>query len=217
MSQRTTLIVLVFLSLLSLGLSLWAAPGLPEQVPSHWNAAGEVNGYAPRGQALWLLPLTGLALGLLLLFLPRLDPLRKNIELFRGTYHWIVTGLVAFMLYMHALTLLAGLGVAFNMTVALLPALSAMVFGMGFAIERARPNWIAGIRTPWTLSSPTVWAKTHQLGGRCFKIAGLASLLGLLFPASTGMIFSLVPISLAGLIVVIYSYVIYQDEQKRKL
>jgi uncharacterized membrane protein len=28
-----------------------------------------------------------------------------------------------------------------------------------------RPNYFAGIRTPWTLESPATWRATHRLGG----------------------------------------------------
>jgi uncharacterized membrane protein len=214
MSIRTTLIVLILLSLAGLGLSLWAAPNLPEMVPSHWNAAGQINGYAPRAQAVWMLPLMTLLVGLLLLFLPRIDPLRKNVEQFRPAYHWIIVTLAAFLLYMHIQTLLAGLGIAFNMTYTIIPAETVLMVVMGFVTERARPNWFIGIRTPWTLSSPTVWEKTHRLGGLTFKIAGVLSLIGLFFPNEAGLYFSLVPLTIAVLIPTIYSYLLYQAEQK---
>ncbi len=215
MSKKFTLIVLLLITVLSLGLSVWAAPGLPQRVPSHWNAAGQIDGYAPRAQALWLMPLLGLGIGIFLLFLPVIDPLRKNIEQFRGAYNWIVIALAAFLAYLHALTLLAGLGASFNMTFTLLPALALMMIGLGFVIERTKPNWIAGIRTPWTLSSPTVWEKTHRLGGLTFKLAGLASLLGLLMPMEAGLWFALLPLALGALIPVGYSYWLYQQEQKK--
>jgi len=214
MSIRTTLIVLILLTLLSLGLSFWAAPRLPEMVPSHWNAAGQINGYAPRTSALWLMPLMILGTGLLLLFLPRIDPLRKNIDAFRPAYHWIVVTLAAFLVYLHGLTLLAGLGITFNMTYSLIPAESVLLVVIGFVTERARPNWFIGIRTPWTLSSPTVWEKTHRLGGLVFKIAGVLTLVGLALPELIGMYFSIVPLTIAVLIPTVYSYLLYQNEQK---
>ena len=214
MSKRATVLVLILLTLAGLGMSLWAAPRLPELVPSHWNAAGQIDGYAPRAQALWLMPFVGLGLGLLLLFLPEIDPLRKNVEQFRPTYHWIIVTLAAFLLYLHLLTLLAGLGVVFNMTYTLLPAFGVLMIVIGFVTERAKPNWFIGIRTPWTMSSPSVWEKTHRLGGLTFKIAGVLTLAGMLLPVELGMLFALLPISLAALIPVVYSYRLYQQEQK---
>lgn len=31
--------------LLSLVMGVWAYPNLPDRVPSHWDAAGQINGY----------------------------------------------------------------------------------------------------------------------------------------------------------------------------
>jgi uncharacterized membrane protein len=214
MSFRTTLIVLILLALAALGLSLWAAPRLPEMVPSHWDASGQIDGYAPRSQELWLMPAMILLTGLLLLYLPNIDPLRKNVEQFRPAYHWIIVTLAGFLLYLHALTLLAGLGFAFNLVYFLIPAEAVMLVVIGFVTERAKPNWFIGIRTPWTLSSPTVWEKTHRLGGRVFKIAGVATLAGLFFPERIGLFFTLLPLILSTVILVVYSYRLYQAELK---
>lgn len=46
------------------------------------------------------------------------------------------------------------------------------MFYTGVLCQHARPDWFVGIRTPWTLSSETVWVKTHKLGARLFKAAG---------------------------------------------
>ena len=212
MKLRTTIIVLVLLAAASFALSLWALPNLPDQIPTHWNAAGVVDGYAPRSTALWRMPLIILGTGLLLLLLPMLDPLRKNVDQFRPAFHWAILGTAAFLTYLHGITLLAGLGVQINMTQWMIPALAALMIGMGFLIERALPNWFIGIRTPWTLSSPSVWLKTHHLGGWTFKIGGALSLLGLLLPAEFGLLFSLIPILVASLIPVVYSYLLYRAE-----
>ena len=45
MSIRTVTIVLFVIVLAGLGFSLWAGPRLPQAVPSHWNAAGQVDGF----------------------------------------------------------------------------------------------------------------------------------------------------------------------------
>jgi uncharacterized membrane protein len=43
---------------------------------------------------------------------------------------------------------------------------------------RLRSNFVAGIRTPWTLSSELSWNRTHRAAGRLF--VGLGLLLALL-------------------------------------
>ena len=51
-------------------------PYLPESVASHWNAAGQVNGYLPRAWGAFLFPLIFSVIALLLYIVPRLDPRR---------------------------------------------------------------------------------------------------------------------------------------------
>jgi len=216
MTLRRTLAVLLLLTLAGLAFSLWAYPRLPALVPSHWNAAGEIDGYMPRAAAAVLLPAMALGLGLLLLYLPNIDPLRANVERFRRPYHWFVAGLALFLLLLHALTLLAGLGVRFNMTSLVIPITGLSLIGLGFLIERTRPNWFIGIRTPWTLTSPTVWARTHRLGARLFKLGGAAALLGLLLPPQAALLLLMALVLLLTLATVIYSYVVYREEREKE-
>jgi uncharacterized membrane protein len=211
--MRRTLIIIILLNLVGGAFSLWAGPRLPDMVPSHWNAAGQIDGYMPRTTSLIMMPAVILGLGLLLLFIPSIDPLRTNVERFRGSYNWLVIGLSSFMLFMHVITLLAGLGVRFNIIYLMIPAMALLFFGLGFLIERAEPNWFIGIRTPWTMSSPTVWEKTHRLGGRLFKISAGLMLIGLAFPTAVGFYFTLVPMILTAFGTVIYSFVAYRAEQ----
>ena len=44
---------------------------------------------------------------------------------------------------------------------------------IGNYLPKVRPNYLMGIRTPWTLASDLSWQRTHRLGGRLFVIEGL--------------------------------------------
>ena len=49
-----------------------------------------------------------------------------------------------------------------------------LLFAMlGNLMINIKPNWFIGIRTPWTLSSDTVWRKTHQITGKIWFYGGL--------------------------------------------
>jgi uncharacterized membrane protein len=80
-------------------------------------------------------------------------------------------------------------------------------------MEKAKKNWFVGIRTPWTLSSENVWEKTHKIGAKLFKAAGITALLGVLAPAYS-FFFILGPILAASLYLVLYSYLEYRKEKK---
>jgi uncharacterized membrane protein len=215
-SIRTVTIVLILIVLAGLGLSLWAGPQLPQSVPSHWNAAGQVDGYSSPAMAMFLTPAITLGVGLLLIFLPMIDPLRANVDKFRRPYHWAVVGFAVYFTYIHVLTLLAGLGVSYNMTYALIPAFALLFIGLGFLMDRTQPNWFIGIRTPWTLSSPVVWQKTHRFGGLMFKLSGLLALVGLFFRLEIAFMVMLVPTMVAAFGTIIYSYVAYRQEKAGK-
>ena len=213
MTTKRTALLVVLLSAAALAFSLWAFPNLPERVPSHWNMQGQVDGTMPRATMVYLLPGTMLILGLLLLYIPTIDPLRKNVERFRSAFNWFIAGMTLFFLFLHVLTVLAGLGVAFNMTVVLIPAVAVVMVGIGFVLDRTQPNWFLGIRTPWTMSSPTVWEKTHRLGGLLFKVGGVAVLVGLATSPQTGFLLIMGLILAITLVTVVYSYFAYRSEQ----
>lgn len=198
---------------IALIMSAWAYPNLPERTPSHWNAKGEVDGYSSRAMATLLLPLTMIGLSAMLIFLPVLDPLKANVDQFRPVYHLFIICFCLFFTYLHALSLGAGLGWQFNMTTMLIPAFGLLFVLIGFMVERAKQNWFIGIRTPWTLSSVTVWDKTHRTSGWMFKIAGLIAILGVFFP-KFGFWLMIVPIMMVAFGSMAISYYYYRQEKK---
>jgi uncharacterized membrane protein len=89
----------------------------------------------------------------------------------------------------------------------------ALIILIGNYMNNLKPNFIAGIRLPWTLNDPENWRKTHQLAGKLWFAAGiLLVVISFLLPKSI-----LIPtmISLLVLIVIIpsfYSYRIYRNK-----
>jgi len=190
-----------------------ALPLLPARVPSHWNAAGEIDGYMPRGWGAFFMPVLSLVILAILVIFPRIDPKRENIEKFRPYFDDFILAFLVFMSYFHLLTLAAGVGFTVNIVMPLVPAFAILFFVLGRLISHAEPNWTVGIRTPWTLSSETVWRKTHEMGGKLFRAAAVVGLLGLLFP-SAAIWFILVPILGTALTTVVYSYVEFRKEKR---
>jgi uncharacterized membrane protein len=98
------------------------------------------------------------------------------------------------------------------------PALMGVFFiFMGNILHSIKPNYFAGIRTPWTLESEETWRKTHQLGGKIWFFGGFVMVLnGLVvpFPASTFVMMGL--LFIMCIIPVVYSYTYYQSIQKNE-
>jgi uncharacterized membrane protein len=214
MSTRMTIIISLFLVLAAVVLSLSIYNQLPEQVASHWNMNDEVDGYMPRFWGAFLMPLVALALLGLLLVIPHLDPHKANIASFRGPFNAFVLLLVAFMLYLHVLTLLWNLGYQdIKLSAVLLPAVGLILAFAGVLMGKTKRNFFIGIRTPWTLSSDTVWEQTHRLGSKLFVVMGLLVMLASLF-GQTGLLMVLPVILLSVLAPVIYSYILYRRETR---
>lgn len=213
MSTRTTIFISITLIAIAVlaGLLLWNR--LPDPMPGHWNAAGEIDGYISKFWGVFLVPIISIALTGLFLIIPRIDPLKANIAQFRAAFNWFIVVFMAYMLYVYALTLVAALGTPFNMTLMLLPAVGLLFIGMGYLMSGAKRNFFIGIRTPWTLSSDTVWDKTHKLGSRLFMLGGVVTIL-CAFLGESGIWIMLVAMLGASFVPIVYSYVLYQRETK---
>jgi uncharacterized membrane protein len=211
MSTRTTFILILLLALGMVGIGFFAYPRMPEVVAVHWNAQGIANGYGSRFQAAFILPLITLVVAALLLFIPEIDPLKANIEKFRPDFNGFMLAFALFFFYLHVLTTLLNLGFQFSLNQFLVPGFGIFIYACGVLLGKAKRNFFIGIRTPWTLSSDTVWAKTHVLGGLLFKISGVIAILGILSP-NLALLFLLVPLLAASLIAIVYSYVLFRSE-----
>ncbi len=52
-----------------------------------------------------------------------------------------------------------------------------------------KPNYFAGMRTPWTLEDNDTWRATHRLAGKLWFAGGIIlTIIALLLPAETGAI-----------------------------
>jgi uncharacterized membrane protein len=182
---------------------------------SHWDANDQVNGYMSKFWGVFLMPLMTAGLFLLFIAIPNIDPLKANIARFREAFNLFIVLFVGFMVYIYFLTLLWNLGnTGFNMSEAMLPALGLLFFFIGSLMRKTKRNFFIGIRTPWTLSSDTVWDETHRVGSVLFMIAGALAFLGSFVGGNTAIWFIFVPIMVSVLITLVYSYVLYQREIK---
>jgi uncharacterized membrane protein len=211
MKLRKAEILMGVMVLLAFGIGLYVYPHLPQQVASHWNASGQVDGYMPKSGGIFLLPLVLVVIALIFAAIPRVDPLKANIEQFRSYYDGFIILFFAFMLLIYLQVVLWNMGIQISPNLVMPIGVGLLFFYIGILCEHAKMNWSIGIRTPWTLSSPTVWEKTHRMGARLFKAAGLLALLGIFFQ-KWAVFFILVPVLLVAVYSVVYSYVVYREE-----
>jgi uncharacterized membrane protein len=209
MKTKNIQILISCLILASFLLGTYLYPIMPERMASHWDASGNVNGTMSKLWGLFLMPVISTVLFLAFLVIPKIDPLKENIAKFRAYFDLFILLLFGFLFYLYLLTMLWNLGYRFNIIQLMAPAIGLVIFYAGVLTENAKQNWFIGVRTPWTLSSERVWNKTNRLAGRLFKAAGILAMLGAAFPEQA-VWFILVPVILAGIYPIIYSYQEYQ-------
>ena len=215
MSTRTTtiLVLLMIVAAIIAGLVLWNR--LPDPMASHWNVNDQVDGYTSKFIGVFLLPLITLGMFLLFLVIPAIDPLKANIAQFREVFNLFIVLIVGFMIYLYGLTLAWNLGyTGFRMSGAMLPAIGLFFIFIGFMMRQVKRNFFIGIRTPWTLSSDTVWNETHRLGAVLFMISGALALIGGFFGGTAAFWLMFAPIIGTTLFLLVYSYMLYQRETR---
>ena len=164
----------------------WMYPGLPDPMPTHWNAAGEVDDYTAKAIGAPLIAAIPIFSFVIFKLIPVVSPRGFRTESFRGTLNILMTATVVF-------GCVIGVGV-------MRAAQDASVDISSFVF----------VATPWTLASDEVWAKTHRMGGWCFVIAGaFMAIMGVATPPS-GMPWVIAVIVAIALVPVVYSYIAYR-------
>ena len=130
-------IISIIIIIASFALAFYFYPQMPEKMASHWNASGNADGYMAKCWALFLMPYVSLGLLLLFLVLPKIDPLKKNIESFKTHYHGFVLLIIMFLFYIDIISIIWNMGYAFNMTIAILPPLAILFYCIGILLEKS--------------------------------------------------------------------------------
>lgn len=202
---------------ISLGLASYLQTYFPPEVPVHWNIRGEIDGYAGRLFGAWFLPILSLGLYLLFLGLPYIDPKKSHYEKFEEAYHGIKNLMIVFMFVLYILVGAAGLGITVPVGNLLPIGVGLLFIGIGYYVKEVKQNWAIGVRTPWTMESPTVWKKTNELMARLMLLGGVLISMSA-FPIEdiykAGLfILAIIIIAVAP---IVYSYFAYRAEQKKK-
>ncbi len=200
---------------LMLGLPAVAWSHVPDRLAVHWNLAGDADRYAGTWEGLLALPLVALGLSLLLAFLTRLDPGRANYERFGAAYTVIRIAMLAMLAAIHGMVIADALGREPRVSL-VVPALTGcLLVVLGSVMGKTRPNWFAGLRTPWTLSSKRSWTRTHRLGGWLFVLLGTTFVLSGFATSDTDHLIPLL-LSVAGVLaLVVYSYLEWRHDPDR--
>jgi uncharacterized membrane protein len=214
MNSKTVFVIVLIVGVILMGVSTFLSTQMGGSFATHWNAAGQVDGYGTTFMGLYFLPLLTLVLTAVILAVPYTDPLKANIETFRSDYHLFVLAFAGFMYYVYSLTLAWNLGLHFSMNALLTPAFGLFFLLSGRIMLKAKRNYFIGIRTPWTLANDEVWNKTHQFGGRLFIISGILTAATVLYPPAALYVL-LITSLLSAFVAYIYSYFEFRKVERR--
>ena len=201
---RTLIITSVILLLPVLaGVILWNQ--LPEQMPTHWNAAGEIDGWSSKPFAVFGLPLIMVAAQWLCMLGTAADPKRNNHS--EKVLHLVLWIIPALSVVLHAVTYATALGHAVPMEV-VMPILIGLIFTIiGNYMPKCKQNYTIGIKIPWTLDNEENWNRTHRFAGWLWTFCGVA----IMFTGFLGGFWVFLPITLLMVLTpIIYSYVLHR-------
>ena len=200
-----TLLVTSLIILLPIlaGVILW--DHLPEQIPSHWNAAGEVDGWSSKPFAVFGMPAILLAVQWLCVFATGSDP--KKAAHSDKMIHLVLWLVPVLNTVLSLITYATALGQVVLVDV-VMPAFVGLLFVIiGNYLPKCKQNYTIGIKIPWTLNSEENWNRTHRFAGWLWVACGLGIMAtsflgGFEFFFGIALIMVLAP--------VIYSYILHR-------
>ncbi|MCK4327088.1 MAG: SdpI family protein [Candidatus Diapherotrites archaeon] len=187
-------------------------PGMPDKVPMHWNAEGQVDGYGDPW-TVFITPIAALFVYGMFFAIPKIAVRKKNVLDFYEKHGFGFRFVfIAFMAAIHAVILLSALGTRVEMNFVMPFMLGGLFIYLGYIMPDVKRNYFIGFRTPWALADDRVWKKTHEFGGKAFMISGAAFLLWGLVGGS--MLAPMAILLFLVLAVVAYSYKEYKKKHK---
>jgi uncharacterized membrane protein len=193
--------------------TLYLFPGLPDQIPSHFDFNGNVDRTEWRGS--FVMTYAGIMVGLYLLltFIPFIDPFWKKIKERYNIFLIIRDCMLVCMTAFYLVLILSaksghlsqtGMGVAFGLVFVL----------FGNYLPKLPRNWFFGIRSPWTMASEVVWKRTHAIAGWCWVMAGMIIIIMSIGGIPFGPTLMIVLIPLVLYTGIIYPFWLYKKLQK---
>lgn len=195
-------------------------PQLPDIVPTHWDAAGNVDGWSGRMATLGL---DLLPLGLLALFyaLPKIDPRGKAYERMGSFYTGVVTLFTVFLICMTWTTELTVFGII-PQNESPIGIFTGVTVGIGLMLlgnylPKVKRNYTFGCKTPWALDNDQNWRLTHRFGGVAMVLAGLVTVVSGLFSRQmrgAAVVLLLAAVIGSSLATYAYSYLVFRNGNK---
>lgn len=198
---------LITLIPLVIGLILWDK--LPDRVPVHWNVNGDVDGFATKAQAVFLMPLVLVAFHWICVLVTLLDPKKQNINDKMFTLVLWIIPVISFLC--NSLVYATALGHKISVEIIMPLFMGALFVVIGNYMPKCKQSYTMGIKLPWTLDDEENWNKTHRLAGFLWVIGGVIIMATAFLGAFWLFFVMLIPMVLVP---TVYSYLHYKKKMK---
>ncbi len=190
-----------------IGLFLWDK--LPDTVPVHWDINGNVDGYATKIQAVFVIPLVLIVFHWICFLGTTLDPKKQNIndKMFTLVL-WIIP---VISLLCNSMVFATALGHKVSVEIIIPVFMGALFVVIGNYMPKCKQSYTMGIKLPWTLNDEENWNKTHRMAGFLWVIGGVI-IMATAFLGVFWLFF--VVLILMVIIPTVYSYLLYKKRMK---
>ena len=209
---RKTLILTTLIILLPMlaGVILWNQ--LPEQFPTHFNAAGEVDGWSSKAFGVFGLPLILVAFQwLCTVGSLKMDPKAENLH---GKVFSLVLWIIPVLsVVMNGLVYCTALGMDAKVQIIVPLLIGLLMVIIGNWLPKCKPTWTLGIKLPWTLADENNWNRTHRFAGPIWVVCGVIIMLCALIG---GAFLWVMPVAFVVMIAAptVYSYLLFKGKIK---
>jgi uncharacterized membrane protein len=206
--QENLLMWILFAVTLLIGFASYGY--LPEQIPTHFDFAGNVDDYGGR-ISIFLAPLIIIIMIIGAEVARYVDPKQQSYNKFNKQYYLVFIAVSVLMLGIQLYTIAYSLNMkVLNISVLMPFAVGLLFTVIGNFMPKFKQNFYAGIRTSWALSDEEVWHKTHRFGGKVWFVGGILMMVSAILPDKIKSIVFFGIIMLLSIVPTVYSYIVYK-------
>ncbi|WP_025686299.1 SdpI family protein [Paenibacillus maysiensis] len=182
---------------------------LPNVLASHFSFDNTADRYMSKNSSILMLVLLGLV-PLVVRLARYMDPNRANFEKFAKAYEVTRVGTSLILAIAGWGMLLYNLNIRLQMNTIICGGIGLMLLVLGNYMTQVQPNYTFGIRTPWTLSNPEVWRKTHRFGGPMMMLGGASGLVAAWVGGVAGTVIFLTGLGISVVTPILYSFLLHR-------
>lgn len=212
-NNKTTNKIIGGILLVSLAVTLFYYPRVPDIIPTHWGISGRIDATGPKYM---LFVFWGMALfvNVIMLFAEKIEPKKGSYAKFPKVFNILRVFITALLCGLELLTI----AFAFNPDFADMNSIMYITMGFMFVLlgnymPKVKHNYTFGIKVPWTLASENVWNKTHRMAGPLWIAGGIAIMGGVFMPPEIAFVIMFAIILLLVIAPMVYSYIEFRKEK----